>query len=104
VITLVVTGFFNIAFSATANSTVQINSKDEFRGRVMSVYALVFGGTTPIGNMISGLVANNVGPRAGFILNGAITLTLILVLLSFKKRSEKKMLQANSLLTFHAVE
>lgn len=90
-ITLMITGFFNISFSATANSTVQVNSKDELRGRVMSVYALVFGGTTPIGNMISGLVANNVGPRAGFIVNGLITLTLILVLLSFKTRSEKRM-------------
>lgn len=94
-LTLVITGFFNISFSATANSTVQINSKDELRGRVMSVYSLVFGGTTPIGNMISGLVANHVGPRAGFIVNGAITLILILVLFSFKNRSEKQTIPGN---------
>lgn len=105
-LTLVITGFFNISFSATANSTVQINSRDELRGRVMSVYALVFGGTTPIGNLISGFVANNVGPRAGFIVNGSITLALILVLLYFKKRAEKQTDRSGQIsqLHLHAAE
>ena len=33
-------GFFNIMFMNTVNSTLQLNSSDEYRGRTMSVYSL----------------------------------------------------------------
>lgn len=85
-----VTGFFNIAFSATANSTLQIHSSDQFRGRVMSVYALVFGGTTPIGNLFTGTVINSMGVQAGFILSGLASVTLVTVLLFFKHKETRR--------------
>lgn len=76
-----VIGIFNIHFSTTANSTVQMSSKDEYRGRVMSVYSLVFAGATPIGNIFSGTVSNYLGADKGFILSGMFTLILIVMLL-----------------------
>lgn len=78
-LSLAVTGVFNIMFSTTANSTLQINSKDEYRGRVMSVYSLVFAGSTPIGNMFSGYTADKFGVSAAFILSGGIALTLLVI-------------------------
>lgn len=86
-LSLAVTGVFNIMFSTTANSTLQINSKDEYRGRVMSVYSLVFAGSTPIGNMFSGYTADKFGVSAAFILSGGIALTLlVIVVIIFKSK------------------
>lgn len=87
---IMITGFFNINFSTTSNSTVQINSKDEFRGRVMSVYTLVFAGTTPIGSFIVSNITDKFGPRVGFVVSGLITMTLILTVLAFKRKAESK--------------
>ncbi|TGE34467.1 MFS transporter [Desulfosporosinus sp. Sb-LF] len=82
-ILLVVTGLFNIWFSTTANSTLQITAIDEYRGRVMSVYSLVFAGATPIGNMFAGFTADKFGADTSFLLSGvsAISLTALLMLL-----------------------
>lgn len=86
-ISLAITGVFNIMFSTTANSTLQMNSKDEYRGRVMSVYSLVFAGSTPIGNMFSGYTADKFGASAAFMLSGGIALVLlIIVIIIFKNR------------------
>jgi MFS family permease len=86
-LSLAITGVFNIMFSTTANSTLQMNSKDEYRGRVMSVYSLVFAGSTPIGNMFSGYTADKFGAGAAFILSGGVALfLLIIVVIIFKNK------------------
>lgn len=41
-IILLLIGFFFMIFMASANSTMQLNSTNEYRGRVMSIYSLVF--------------------------------------------------------------
>src|SRR5206468_3060786 len=48
------TGFAMIAFSATANTTLQTVAPDYLRGRVMSVYMLIFAGSIPFGNLFTG--------------------------------------------------
>lgn len=63
-------GAASITFMATANSTVQLNSSPEMRGRVMALYILVFLGSTPIGGPIVGWVADAWGPRAAVGLGG----------------------------------
>ena len=88
-ISLAITGIFNMFFSTTANTTLQINSRDEYRGRVMSVYSLVFAGTTPIGNLFSGFVAEKCGSGATFIISGVSTLILILLLLTWVRIRKK---------------
>ncbi|MCO1601911.1 MFS transporter [Desulfosporosinus nitroreducens] len=82
---LIITGIFNIWFSTTANSILQINAKDEYRGRVMSVYSLVFAGASPIGNMFAGFAADRFGAHTAFWLTGALTLiSIALLMLGFK--------------------
>jgi MFS family permease len=70
-IAMIPTGAFSIALVATANSLLQLNSKEHMRGRVMSLYSIAFLGTTPIGAPLVGLVVAWSNPRIG-ILMGAI--------------------------------
>jgi predicted MFS family arabinose efflux permease len=90
-ISLAITGIFNIYFSTTANSTLQINSKDEYRGRVMSVYALVFSGSTPIGNLFSGTAAGKLGASSAFIVSGILSLLFIIIFTVTFNSKQKEM-------------
>ena len=83
------TGVFNIQFSTTANSTLQMNSKDEYRGRVMSVYSLVFAGSTPLGSLFTGFVSDKLGPSQGFLLSG-ISILILILLIKFYFKSQSK--------------
>ena len=71
---LALTGAATITFLSTANSTLQLASTTEMRGRVMSLYLLVFLGSTPIGGPIVGWVAETFDPRAGFLVGGVASL------------------------------
>ncbi|WP_106058702.1 MFS transporter [Clostridium vincentii] len=85
---LAITGFFFIAFSSSANSTLQLNSSNEYRGRVMSVYTLVFAGSTPFGNLYAGLITEGFDARIGFAACGAIIIFLMIPLFIYKKRRD----------------
>ena len=58
---LVALGLCSIIFTATANTRLQLLAPPELRGRVMSIYMLLFGGTTPFGGMIIGSLAEHQG-------------------------------------------
>ena len=87
-ISLAITGFFFIMFTSSANSTLQINSSNEYRGRVMSVYTLVFAGSTPFGNLYAGLFAEHFNARIGFAACGAIIILLMIPLFVYKWRAK----------------
>ncbi len=70
---LVPMGAFSVLFVATTNSLLQLNSDPAMRGRVMSLWAVVFLGSTPIGSPLTGLVASAWGPRFALAAGGAIT-------------------------------
>jgi MFS family permease len=63
-------GFMSFAFVATANTTLQLTSRPEMRGRVMALYAIAFLGSTPVGGPIIGWVCAQFGPRVGFYVGG----------------------------------
>ena len=71
---LALTGAATITFLSTANSTLQLTSSTEMRGRVMSLYLLVFLGSTPIGGPIVGGIAEVFNPRWGFVVGGVASL------------------------------
>jgi MFS family permease len=56
-------GVSTIALMTNANSLVQTSSPDNLRGRVMSVYTMVFGGVTPFGSFYAGALADLWGPQ-----------------------------------------
>jgi hypothetical protein len=89
VILVAAMGFLNLAFLNMANSTFQLNSTDEYRGRVMSVYAFLNQGTTPMGNFFAGTVMEHLDGGMGFWACGLATLLLISPL-TFKKSDNGK--------------
>jgi len=79
-------GFATISFATSTNATIQLASDDEHRGRVMSVYSLVFGGVTPIGSIYAGIVSEFVGPALCMAISGAIGLAASAFLLLGRRR------------------
>jgi MFS family permease len=67
---IAVTGFAMSSFSASANTRTQLSSPPEMRGRVMSVYMMVFAGTTPIGNLLVSSVAGAAGVPLALVISG----------------------------------
>ena len=54
-------GLAGATFTISANSRLQLLSPGHLRGRIMSIYVLLFSGTTPIGGYVLGLVAARLG-------------------------------------------
>ena len=69
--------------NATANTMVQLLAPDELRGRVMSVYTLFFFGTTPIGALFAGAVAQQWSSTAAIAVGAGVTLAFALFLFFF---------------------
>lgn len=74
-VALVPVGAASIWFLSTANSTLQITSVPQMRGRVMALWTVAFIGTTPIGGPIIGFIAQNAGPRWALALGAAAALS-----------------------------
>jgi MFS family permease len=55
---------------ASTNTIIQTLVEERLRGRVMSFYAMAFLGSAPLGSLISGLLADRVGPTATIFLGG----------------------------------
>ena len=66
-------GAASMAFIATMNSSLQLNSSDDMRGRVMALYFVLFLGSTPIGAPIIGYIAETLTPRAALAAGGLVT-------------------------------
>ena len=67
-------GAASMSFLATINSTLQLSSTDEMRGRVMALYFVLFLGSTPIGAPLLGWIAEAFTPRAALAVGGVATL------------------------------
>jgi len=70
-------GVFGIWFYTMANSILQLYSEDRYRGRIMSVYAIVFAGAMPIGNFIMGFITEYVGVKVTFMSAGIIIISVV---------------------------
>ena len=70
---LVVTGAAVLTFTTSANAIVQLGCEAAVRGRVMSLYVLVFLGGTPVGAPVVGLVAEQYGPRSSLVVGGLVS-------------------------------
>lgn len=90
-IVLVIVGLFSVLFIALGNTTLQLTSEPEMRGRVMSLWAIAFAGTTPIGGPIIGYISDHSNPRIGLGVGGvsAIIGGLIGYFVYRKSRSNK---------------
>jgi MFS family permease len=83
---LVVLGATMVGTLALTNSTLQLTSPPELRGRIMSMYNLAVLGLAPLGSLQAGAVAETLGVRFALALGGAICLAYFLTLLFFLPR------------------
>ena len=58
---LLVSGWGMMLYFSTTNTLIQTSVSDEMRGRVMGIWAVVFGGMMPIGGLESGFLSHAVG-------------------------------------------
>lgn len=87
---LVLIGFSMVIFNASTTSTIQANVADNYRGRVMSIYFLVYQGMIPFGSAISGLIANNWGAPKAFAFGAICGLIGILAIIFIDFRKIRK--------------
>jgi len=57
-----------IGLFASITSLVQLNTTDEMRGRVMSIFMMAFRGGMPLGSLIAGLVASSISTSVALLL------------------------------------
>jgi MFS family permease len=69
-VVLVFVGGLSILFIALGNTTLQLTSRPDMRGRVMSLWSIAFLGTTPVGGPIIGFIADHSNPRIGLLAGG----------------------------------
>ncbi|MBF0457260.1 MAG: MFS transporter [Nitrospirae bacterium] len=72
---LAVIGFNVVGFLATANSYIQLEVPDKFRGRVMSVYAVMFLGMAPFGAALLGTLGEIIGIKTTILSTAIACLT-----------------------------
>jgi MFS family permease len=67
---LIVSGFTMMMEFTATNTLIQAMVPDQLRGRVMSMYAMMFLGMTPIGSLIAGAVADHIGAPVTVAIGG----------------------------------
>ncbi len=80
------TGILSVSFNATNNTLLQIEAKEELRGRVLSLYMFLMIGSTPFGSAVTGFVANTFDIRLALQINATVCLIGLLVATLFVRR------------------
>lgn len=83
---LVPMGAASIAFVVLANSILQLRAAPEMRGRVMALYAMAFLGSTPVGAIAVGALAQWTNPRVAIAAGGISAVTVAAAILARRSR------------------
>lgn len=86
---LVAAGMSHILIFNLCNSLVQSFSPDELRGRIMSIYSLVFFGLMPLAALWIGGAAEKFGEPPAIIIGGSISLVFALAVFFFVPKLHK---------------
>jgi MFS family permease len=74
VVVVALTGALSLAYSASANTLIQIEADDRYRGRVLGLFLLLWSGSTPIGSAIIGWLSDRYDIRLAMQMCGAMCL------------------------------
>lgn len=84
---MVVGGWGMLLYFSTTNTLIQTSVSDAMRGRVMGIWALVFGGMMPIGGLEAGLLSHWLDVRWAIAIGGLVCAAAALVTwLSVRRR------------------
>ena len=94
---LLLVGWASVSFIAIGNSTIQLSSEPEFRGRTIALWQVAFQGTTPIGGPLIGWIIAQTSPRLGLAVGGLSCLAAAAggTLLARRSRSLQPVLPAS---------
>jgi MFS family permease len=81
-------GWGMLLFFSTTNTLLQTSASDSMRGRVMGIWALVFGGMTPIGGLEAGILSHVAGLRPTLMVGAAICALAALTVWSLSRQRE----------------
>lgn len=82
-------GMGAVMLATSCNTTIQLGVPDNLRGRAMSVYWMVFAGSTPIGALFVGWAARQFGVPAGLFLCAMLCLFGTLIGVGYWARNRK---------------
>jgi MFS family permease len=88
---LALVGFGVVLYFSTSNTVLQSIVPDEMRGRVMGIWALIFGGMIPLGSLEAGLMADMLGTPATMAIGALICALAAFVTLSVIRRREAQL-------------
>ncbi len=88
-------GFAQIVFSATANTALQTVTPDYLRGRVMSVYMVVFAGSVPLGNLFTGGLAHLYGASIALLVGAGLSLIAAITGWILRSPAEKSLAESS---------
>ncbi len=83
-VAMFLTGIFWLLTLATLNATAQLMSPAWIRGRAMSIYTLAFVGIMPIGSILSGALADEIGTTGSLLVFSSAAVVLGLVAPRFR--------------------
>jgi MFS family permease len=96
-VAMAVTGFAAICFMSTGNATLQLEATPSMRGRVMSLWAVGFMGSTPIGGPLVGWVVEVAGARSGLAVGGLSCLVAAVIgVVAMRKLNRRRAARAVS--------
>lgn len=82
-------GMANILILNVNNGLVQSSVSDEFRGRVMGIYSIVFFGAMPIGALLLGTMAEHLGEHLALIISSLVLFLFALSVYIFVPKLRK---------------
>jgi MFS family permease len=74
-VALALSGFAMMMQFAATNTLIQVMVPDRLRGRVMSLYSMMFLGMTPLGSLLAGTIAARIGAPLTVAMGGVASLT-----------------------------
>jgi predicted MFS family arabinose efflux permease len=84
-----VLGLISVAYSTSTNTTLQLSSGEAYRGRILSLYSLMFMGTTPIGGFVTGFLADSLGVTRTVALEACVCLVATLIGMLYLRRARR---------------
>jgi len=86
---LILAGFSLLIQFSTVNTALQGMVEDKLRGRIMSLYTLVFIGLSPLGSLQVGFLADSFGPGFAIRFGAFIVFLTGIALFMFKDKIRK---------------
>jgi MFS family permease len=87
---LIVVGYGGVTFNSLAKTSLQLSTRPAMRGRVMSLWALAWQGSTPIGGPLVGFVCQQWTPRWGLLIGGIPTVLIGVAMWPWLRRLDRR--------------